>query len=1019
MLTYPRGCALSSAHPVISESANRTDGCQRVLMILIMLLCISAAGQDARIGFFEESVRPLLRKHCFECHSHETKSPDGGLVLDSRSGWETGGDSGPAIVPGKPEISLLLKAVSYVDDDLRMPPNGQLTEAEIAVFRKWIADGAIDPRRATHRGAEDSMVVRDLWSLKPLKIDERRPNTIDEFVDGRLHKAGINPNREADRETLLRRASFGLTGMPPTPEAIKQFVSDRRTDAWKRLVDRLLESQGYGERWGRHWLDLARYGDSNGGDINYGHANAWRYRDYVIQAFNDDKPCDEFIREQLAGDLMTDGASPVRRAELLTATGFLLMGPKMLAEVDGQKLLIDIVDEQLDVAGKTFLGMTFGCARCHDHKFDPITARDYYALAGIFRSTKVMDSHRPQKVVGEWVEVDVTTPEIKRRADELNAEKKKLESQLAAYGAAGKKNNTAAAARSVVVNDLPGMRSTTWAARVRIDVPQSLGCAVSAAYPSANQGHSLGFDRINNGRAPRVVWNHGRGTRHTIITASEPVELGQWHHLAVTYDADTRHLRLYVNGEPVADARNVSTTPFTTIGVGRRESAKEFQLFGDVDEVVIYDTALTEEEIVILDANQKLAHRPVLHWGFEKTKDDLVIDAEGRYDGRLIGLDAQSNVIEDGFERKALTLRGGRVLNAAEQYLLDRARNRLAAINKSMPASFKVMAAQSGKPVDLPVHIRGNHTNPGKELIRRTTPAVFAPNLVPVKVDHQSNGRLELAEWIAHPDNPLTARVMVNRIWQQHFGHGLVRTASNFGGRGEEPSHPKLLDWLAKEFMANGWSIKHMHRLIMNSDVYRRSSDPNDLAAEKDADNRLLAFYPVRRLEAEAIRDSLLAVSGELKTGSPGSLMKSPNMKRVGMTPNDPVYQSPYRGVYLPNIRVRSYAMFSIFDVSDTGHHVARRPTTMVAQQALFLLNNPFVIERAGKVAARVLARKESDADNIDWLHRALLGRRATAIESRLLKSSLRRLREKHAEAETWQALAHSLFCSNEFIHVK
>ena len=983
--------------------------------------CVSgvAVGHDTGNPFFEQSVLPLLQRHCYKCHSHDAKTPEGGLVLDSRSGWATGGDSGPAIIPGQPEASLVLQAISYVDDDLRMPPNGQLKTAEIEVFRKWIAAGASDPRQTPLRSTDKSTVTENLWSLKPLTAGKFKAHAIDQLINKRLAAANLEPHSKADPAILLRRASFDLTGLPPTPEEIQRFISDRQPESWARQIDRLLQSPRYGERWGRHWLDLARYGDSNGGDINYAHGNAWRYRDYVIKSFNDDKPYDDFIREQLAGDLMTDGASPERRAELLTATGFLLLGPKMLAEVDGQKLLIDIADEQLDVTGKAFLGMTFGCARCHDHKFDPITARDYYALAGIFRSTKVMDSHRPQKVVGEWVEVDVTPPGVQRQMKELKAEKQGLESQLAAYGAAGKKNNTAAAARSVVVHDLPKLHSTTWAARVRIDTPQSLGCAVSAAYPGANQGHSLGFDRINNGQAPRVVWNHGRGTRHTIITAGEPVELGQWHHLAVTYDADTRRLRLYVNGEPSASANNVATTPFNIIGVGRREAAKEFQLLGDLDDVVVYETALTEEEIVILDAGQKLAHRPVFHWDFEKTSGDTVIDARGRHHGRLVGLKAESNIIDDGFKQKALTLRVGKVLNADEQERLDRARDRLKTVNERMPTPVKVMAAQAGRPVDLPVHIRGNHTNPGKAAIARTTPRVFGSILPPIQVEQQSNGRLEFAEWMVHPDNPLTARVMVNRIWQQHFGQGLVRTPSNFGGRGENPSHPELLDWLAKEFVVNGWSIKHVHRLIMNSEVYRRSSEAHPQATDRDADNRLLAHFPVRRLEAEAIRDSLLAVSGELKLGTPGNLMKSPNMKRVSMTPSDPVYQSRYRGIYLPAIRVRGYDMFAIFDVSDTGHHIAARPQTMVAQQALFLLNNPFVIGRAKQVAARILARNLPDADSIDWLYRLMIGRKPSPVEFALLHAQLRQLRKKQTTAEGWQALAHSLFCSNEFIHVK
>jgi hypothetical protein len=514
-----------------------------------------------------------------------------------------------------------------------------------------------------------------------------------------------------------------------------------------------------------------------------------------------------------------------------------------------------------------------------------------------------------------------------------------------------------------------------------------------------------------------VVWNHGKGS--TIIAASEPVKFGRWNHLAVTYDADTRRLALYVNGEPAATAAEVRSTSFKTISVGRRESAKEFQLIGDVDDVVVYDTALTQEEIVILDAGQKLERRPVLHWDFESVKRHEVTDVTGRHQGRFVGIKADSHVNEDGFNGHGLSLRNALALNQADQERLDLARARLNVIDAQIPESIKVMTAQAGTPVDLPVHIRGSHTNPGKDVVRRTTPRVFDSHLPPITVDRQSNGRVELAEWIAHSENPLTARVMVNRIWQHHFGVGLVRTPSNFGRRGESPSHPQLLDWLAKEFVKNGWSIKHMHRLIMTSAAYRRSSDRHAAATETDADNRLLARFPIRRLEAEAIRDSLLRVSGELEPGSPGSLMDSPNMKRVAMTPVDPVYDSRRRGVYLPMIRVRGYEMFSIFDVSDNGQHVAARPQTMVAQQALFLLNNPFVIERAKAVAARISSRNQADAANINWLHRLMFGRNASAVESKLLNAHLQSLRKSQSEADAWQHLVHSLICSNEFIHLR
>ena len=995
----------------------------RIAVALLTAACCfhpAAASEEAeREQFFTQKVLPLLKAHCYECHSHEADSSEGGLVLDSRRGWKTGGDSGPAIVEGDPNASLLIDALSYRDDDLRMPPDGRMKDDEIAVFRRWVEDGAFDPRQTAKPLREKSdTLADDLWSLNPLSVDDDQIDSIDHFIEHRLSEADLKPNAAADRATLLRRASFGLTGLPPTPSEVERFLGDSSPDAWGLLINRLLDSPRYGERWGRHWLDLARYGDSNGGDINYAHANAWRYRDYVIQSLNDDKPYDEFIREQLAGDLLANGVAPLRRAELLTATGFLMLGPKMLAEVDGDKLLIDIVDEQLDVAGKTFLGMTFGCARCHDHKFDPITAEDYYALAGIFRSTRVMDSLRPEKVVGEWIEVDVTTPDVRKQIDALSAEKKRLEAELAAFGQGGKETKDPnAAGRAIVAGDLPTLRSTTWAARVRIESPQNLGCVISADYEGASQGHSLGFDRANNGQVPRVVWNHSRRT--TIITAANPVSLGQWHHLAVTYSADTERLALYVDGEPAAEAEGVASTPFSTVAVGRREAPKEFQLLGDVDDVVVYDTALSQEDIVLLEAGQKLEQRPLFVWDFESVTAKAVTAIEGKHSGRLVAIDPQSSVIDDGFRGKAISLSVGSVLSEADKKRLVEIRARMKVVDKEMPESVRVMAVKADKPVDLPIHIRGSHTNLASESLPRTTPAVFNANLPAARIEEQANGRLQLAEWITHPENPLTARVMVNRIWQQHFGSGLVRTPSNFGARGERPSHPKLLDWLAHQFIKNNWSIKHMHRLIMKSEAYRRSSDLHVKADAEDADNRLLARFPVRRLEAEAIRDSLLSVSGELQVSSPGNLMQSPNMKRVAMTPNDSVYQSLHRGVYLPVIRVRGYEMFSIFDVSDNGQHVASRSQTMVAQQALFLMNNPFVIQRAKRVATRVLARDKSDAENIDWLHRLTLGRSASPDEAKLLGTSFQRLRMSHDPDAAWQAIAHSLFCSNEFIHVK
>ncbi|MFT5327848.1 MAG: hypothetical protein ACI8P0_005754 [Planctomycetaceae bacterium] len=871
---------------------------------------------------FSDSVLPLLRKHCYECHSHESESAEGGLVLDTRGGWEVGGDSGPAIVPGSPEKSRLLKAVEYSDSELQMPPDSRLAAGDIAILKQWIVDGAFDPRDGESRPStlpgDPVTNSKELWSLKPVvrvKIptvidDGRCRNEVDRFISSRLDEQGLTSNPSADRYALLRRATFDLTGLPPTSGEIEEFVRDERPDAYRRLIDRLLESPHYGERWGRHWLDLARYGDSNGGDINYAHANAWKYRDYVIRAINDDKPYDEFVREQLAGDLLPDGGNEDRRRELLTATGFLMLGPKMLAEADTDKLLIDIVDEQLDVVGLTFLGMTFGCARCHDHKFDPISTEDYYAMAGIFRSTKVIGKYRPPGGVAEWLEVDVTPAVIRTEIAKLSTEKTQLERLLAELGGSkpAKSNSRREASNAIVATKLPKLNSTTWAAWVRIGPPQSLGAVVSATYNGANQGHSLGFD---NGSTPRVVWNHG-SQPHTIFAASKPIPLDEWHHLALTFDAREDRLRLFVDGVVAASASNVATSPFTTISVGRREASQEWQFTGDVDEVRVFESALDEPEIMNLFRKESTQKKPVLFWGFDEphasSQDELVVGrGQGGVVGQLFGLSRRSSVVEDGVLGAAFSFRKMIEVSPADverKARITEVRKQLSQLEAKMPQPSLVMAVASAEPVNLPIHIRGNHTKLASAAVIRSTPRVFNETLRPVTVPATENGRRQLADWIASPKNPLTARVMVNRIWQQHFGTGLVRTSSNFGVRGEWPTHPQLLDWLANEFVSSGWSIKHMHRLIMNSATYRQSSRMARAMADQDPGNRLLGRFPIRRLEAEAVRDSLLAVTGELDRTIGGSLFKSENMKRVTMLPTDPVYGSYRRSVYLPSVRV-------------------------------------------------------------------------------------------------------------------
>lgn len=1000
--------------------------------------------QPTTIEYFETYVLPVFKEHCLKCHSHQAGKSEGGLMLDSRSGWKTGGDSGPAIVPGKPDKSRLIRAVECADETLQMPPEGKIPVESIQILRRWIQAGAVDPRvsaPAANSLTSSADGPDPLWWMQstqlpavPTPDDLSWPsNAIDHFVLARLEHQGLKPADPADRYTLLRRLSFDLTGLPPTLEEIEAFISDPSPVAYQRVVDRLLASPHFGERWGRHWLDVARYADSNGADINYAHANAWRYRDYVIRSFNSDKPYDQFVIEQLAGDLLPPDGSESERNDRITATGFLLMGPKMLAEVDTDKLLIDVVDEQLDIAGRTLLGLTFGCARCHDHKFDPITARDYYALAGIFRSTRSIKSLRNVKTkVSEWYERELLSKAQSEQKAESRNRLKRLEQRLAELGVAPEPESVDSnrATRAALAEELPQLRSTTWLAWVRLHSRRpNLDAVISADYAGANQGHSLGFHSGQSAYHPRIVWNHGTG-RHTIIMSADPIAPDQWHQLGLTFESQSGILRLFVDGQLQARADHVEGTPFSVVAVGRREASQQFGLVGSVDDVVVYDRALSEREITAAYEREAPSAGQVLRWTFEDVPGGRILDqTDNGQHGRLTGFLAADQVLQPGRTGKALTFRlreSGSVRTDSETAEIERIREqwrRLRAQDRPLP---QVMAVAKDKPRDLPILIRGNHLQPGDSLVQRATPEFLSPFLPRVQIAAQRNGRLELARWIVDPRHPLTARVMVNRIWQHLHGEGIVRTPSNFGTRGAAPSHPQLLDWLANEFIASGWSIKHIVRLIATSQTYRMSSQASRAATERDPSNRLLWRHTIRRLEAEPIRDSLFAVSGQLDLRMGGSLMTSPNLKRVELEPDSPVYESNRRAVYLPAIRVRGNEMFTIFDVPSSGQHVAQRSATTVPQQALFFLNNPLVVQRADSLATRALGwRLPTETATLRRLYLTVYGRPPAAEEVLASKARLRHLREfspvpgRDRDFNAWAGLCHVLIASNEFVFVR
>lgn len=649
-----------------------------------------------------------------------------------------------------------------------------------------------------------------------------------------MEAKGLEPSRAADKRTLLRRAAFDLTGLPPTPAEVAAFLADESSDAFSRVVDRLLASPHYGERWGRHWLDVARYADSNGLDENVAFGNAWRYRDYIVNAFNRDKPYNQLILEQLAGDLLPPPPTLALKHEHLTALGFLSVGPKLLAEPDKVKLEMDFIDEQIDVVGRTFMGITLGCARCHDHKFDPIPTADYYSLVAIFKSTRTMDD---LKTVARWHEPLVAQPEDLKLQEQHTA---RVAEQKAAI------TNFIAKANAQLLADLK---------------TNALPKNPEGLYPT-----------------------------NTV--------------------ADLKRLREMVT-KLEADAPELPST---------------------------------------------------------------------------MGVIDSTNILKE-----------------------------------------------------FPVYVRGNHLTPGQK-VPRGVPQIMTLSTQP-HFDEGKSGRLELAEWLISPEHPLTARVMVNRIWGWHFGQALVKSTENFGMLGERPSHPELLDWLAYRFRESGWSIKTMHRLIMLSSVYQMSSGPPDGSAHAaeirsddiDPENRLCARFPIRRLEAEEIRDGICAVAGALDFRMGGKTIPLKNREFVfNHTSKDATtYESMRRALYLPIIRNHLYDLFEQFDYPDPTVPTGNRRATVVAPQALLMMNSELLGEMSDRFAGHLIAQEPSDeARRIELAYVMAYARPPTPREAARAQrflvefksrpkdtdSSLPRDNEKASEA--WSALCQALFSANEFIYL-
>jgi hypothetical protein len=774
-----------------------------VCLVVLYGSVVCAQEQSEELDFFENKVRPLLVESCYECHAGEERS--GGLLLDSRDGWMAGGDSGPGLIPGDLENSLLIEAVRYGNHNLQMPPDGRLSDADIAVFEQWVLRGATDPRRKpvdppdTDDSSEEAsasikptgMTIDDglkFWSFRPVArpdVPQTAPQTttsdwvqtpVDAFVLDQLESVGLTPAPPADRRVLIRRATYDLIGLPPTPVEVDAFLADDSADAFECLVERLLASPQYGERWGRHWLDVARYADSNGLDENLAYGNAWRYRDYVVSAFNKDKPYDRFLIEQIAGDLL-----PEANRETLTATGFLVLGAKVLAEPDKEKLVMDTVDEQIDTVGKAFMGMTLGCTRCHDHKFDPILQSDYYSLAAIFKSTRTFGDTVTGNVK-HWNEKSFATAEELERLAEIDK---------------------AITAKRDAAYHLKYKASEELRKAATRDAAKYLAAAAQFA-PSASL-REVEAIALPLGLHPRIL-HHCR--LHLEFHREDPF-LAEWYELVAS-------------GSTPAEIERHFQTLFDLV-----RSTKPADRAGEVDAATPRPPSPPP--------NPRIEHA-------RQALEDRV------------GFIAVPTQPQHAFDPQTLAEYVG---------LMDEAR----LFESKAPDETAVMAVGEAKTlVSLPIHIRGSHHNLG-EPVPRAFPQVMRTSTVRPVLPRNHSGRLELARWMAATEHPLTARVIVNRVWGWHFGNGLVGTTENFGVLGDRPTHPELLDWLAHDFMESGWSIKELHRLLLRSSVYQMSSTHPDESHtnEIDPENRRLWKFSRQRLEVEQIRDAMLAISGGLE----------------------------------------------------------------------------------------------------------------------------------------------------------
>ena len=919
---------------------------------------VSATSDDGA-EFFEKQIRPILIANCTPCHNPNTYVAK--LDLTTAEGFAKGGENGAVINRANPENSRLLSVISY-SDAIKMPPKGKLRDGEIAALTAWVKLGAPWPQATamppqststTHKSTREfTAEEKAFWAYQPLaqvavpKVKNRQwiKSPIDAFILRKLEEKGISPAAPADKSTLLRRATFDLTGLPPTEKELREFLADKSPQAFARVVDRLLASRRYGEKWGRHWLDVARYADSTGNDEDHRYPNAWKYRDYVIEAFNKDLPYDQFVREQLAGDLLPAADGREVNGRGIVATGFLALGPKALAQQDKQKMLYDVWDEQVDVTSKAFLGMTVSCARCHNHKFDPILTKDYYSLIGMFASTRSFSD--PDSHVS-------------------------------------------------VVFEKPLVPGAEW---------QSYQAA-RKSHKEKQLGLQLALEVIKDAAQARLVKEHSNRLTNIFVAARRVYEGGaKVAEVATEFSVDSALLQRWVEFlKPEPD-----------------------RVRGYLDEWAA--APADKHASVALEYQTRFLKR------FEMWQEQLG-EWHTKYEKALMGNKSLPEKLsfEEGEDRFFFEVYFGEgpfaISDKEKKHFTDEQWAKIEQLHKQQEELKKVAprdpelanAIEEGVPAKQKVLVRGDYNNLGEDA-PPAFPAILAR--YDTRAQFSGSGRLQLADWLVRPDNPLPKRVLVNRLWQWHFGEGIVRTPDNFGKMGDRPSHPELLDFLAGQFIKHGYSLKALHRLMMVSSTYQMSSE-NSPAVNADPDNRFLSRFNRRRLSIEELRDGMLAIDGSLDVTMGGTLQTGRgtdgenNQGRLSLNPE----KLKRRTVYLPLRRANLPTLLNLFDFGDATTMSGKRQLTNVPTQALFWLNSEFLFDRSVAITKSLLADKTvDDQTRVASLYLRILNRQATKEESgaalQYLSSFKQRFAGENSEHRAWQSLVRILISSNEFVYV-